>query len=387
MKPIKTLKQIFKIPQLRRAYTLLFTSIVILIILHIIQTAFAMIPMDPTRISHAELSTTGSIAFDTARYLWIAFDSIIITTSLLISYRYAYPERQLLSLVHRIADTMSSNADLTPIRAQAASLPQALATLAISAQEQMHLRVNLQHELEKYRTMLAMLHARSDTILRAATAEMTKQYQSIISYAHYLDEQIHHGNASMDMRYDYDDVCESGFNLKLIAGALNHLRPDAALAPQPIILAELMQSTLLALSSSLDRRAMQLTTIEVDEAVTVTSDATLLSHVIWMMLLGIIRYTADESTLRMRCFYDQDHRHAIISIIASELTPGTMTPQERVEHAAGALRNSTPNLFVEAVRVHANVTLAALLLQKISASIETMPLSPYACEIRLTIPL
>ena len=374
-----------------RAYQSMMAFPLLIIAINILNNLFFTESMDISIRTYSHQSTYDSIVSHLKPHtttLLFVLNSLAITSALLTNCRFLRPERHLLTLVNTITHSIApATASTTTVPAPAASLAQALNQLAISAQEHVRLRTHLQHDLEQYRAMLAVLSARNDSIVQAVTSEMTKQYQSIISYAHYLDSQIECANLSMDARYDYDDVCESGFNLKLIVGALGKLRTDTPLEYQPIVIAELMETTLLALSSSLDRRSMKLTTIEVDEAVTITSNPKLINIVIWMVLLGTIRYAADESTLRMLCFYDQSHQYAIISIVASELTPGTMTPDERMAHAAYTPASTIANLFAETVRSHANVKLAELLLQKINASIETVPLSPYACEIRLTLPV
>ena len=352
--------------------------------------------IDSSIFFNLRLAPDGSIAhyiYEYRRPLWSALNGFMLSMCLLTFLRRKYPrEQQLLSLIEAISATLLGQdlhepAIRTMLRATEANVNHALTNLATDAQRQMQLRSNLYEELEKSRHVLNQLTFQRETILHAATTEMTRQYQSVISYAHYLDEQIDRNQSLSDLRYDYDDVCETGFNLKLIAGALKKLSHTEIADIKPVSLARLMQNTLLALSSSLDRRAMKLTTTEVDESVMIDSDATLLSHVIWMMLLGTIRYAADESTLHMRCFYDQPHKHAIMSIVVSELAPGTMTPDERTAHLERQMNHDQPHMFADTIAIQANIKLAELLLQKTSARIETVPLSPYACEIRITFPL
>ena len=103
--------------------------------------------------------------------------------------------------------------------------------LASSAQEQSRLRAELHHDLEKAQQVVALYRTQRDTILRTANAEMVTQYQRVLAYANYLDEHIARNRHDTDLRYDFDDVCESGFNLKLIAGALDMLRRE--IAPNP----------------------------------------------------------------------------------------------------------------------------------------------------------
>lgn len=253
--------------------------------------------------------------------------------------------------------------------------------------------------LENYRKHLeaekALAHARhiiarftleQQAILTTTHREIAVQYRSVLSYAHYLEEQIALNKLDPSLRYDLDDVCESSFNLKLIAGALNMM--DAKTIPNlgNVPLAPLMQQTMLALSPALDRRAMKLSTAEVDMSVAAHGDAGTLAHVLWMMLLGMIRYAADESTLRIRCLHSHDGSQALLSIVVSELSPICMSEDERGEHLARHLQHLTPHMFAETIRIHGNTQLANMLVGKIGGSISVEPLTTASCEICMTLP-
>jgi hypothetical protein len=209
----------------------------------------------------------------------------------------------------------------------------------------------------------------------------------VLAYANYLEEHIQRKTADAGLRYDFDDVCESSFNLTLIAGALNMLHTGTGSTPGPVPLAGLMQQTMLALAPSLDRRAMKLTTAEVDESVVATTDPHIIAQVLWMMLLGTIRYAAAESTLRMRCLASHDNTQALMSIVISELSPGCLSPEERGAHLVRQMEHLTPHMFAETIRIHANLQLAQLLLHRVDASISILPLTSHACEICLHLPI
>ena len=131
---------------------------------------------------------------------------------------------------------------------------------------------------------------------------------------------------------------------------------------------------------------MRLTSAAVDESVTAKTDPAIAAQVVWMLLLGIVRYAANESTLRIRSFYSQDRRWAMMSIVISELEPGALTAHEREAHLMRQLQHLTPHMFAETIRIHANLQLAELLLKRLDASIETVPLTSYACEICVRLP-
>lgn len=140
------------------------------------------------------------------------------------------------------------------------------------------------------------------------------------------------------------------------------------------------------LAPSLDRRVMRLTTADVDLTVVAKSDPTIVAHVLWMLLLGTIRYAADESTLSLRCLYGDAHSKAMISIVVSELSPGALTEDERGAFLVRQMQHLTPHMFAETIRIHANMQLAEMLMQQLDGSISILPLTTQSCEICLTLP-
>lgn len=242
-------------------------------------------------------------------------------------------------------------------------------------------------ELEHSRQIIAQFALQQKTTLSSTNREIGEQYQSVLAYANYLEEQIVGNKLDPTLRMDFDDVCESSFNLKLIAGALANLDEDA---PPPSIgivpLAPLMQKTMLALAPSLDRRSMKLTTAGVDESVAAQGDPDIIAHVLWMMLLGMIRYAAAESTLRIRCLHSRDNREAMMSIVVSELSASQLPYEALRNYLTRQLAHLTPQMFADTMRVQGNIQLAEMLLSRIGSKITVMPLTISACEICIVMP-
>lgn len=246
--------------------------------------------------------------------------------------------------------------------------------------------IEAEQALAKAREVIAQFAREQQAILTSTHREIAVQYQSVLAYANYLEEQITANKLDPGLRYDLDDVCESSFNLKLIAGALNMMHAKAAPNLDNVPLAPLMQQTMLALAPALDRRAMKLSTAEVDLSVAARGDAQSLAHVLWMMLLGMIRYAADESTLRIRCLHSRDGSEALLSIVVSELSATSLTEDERGEHLARRLQHLTPHLFAETISIHANIQLANMLVGHAGGHIHVQPLTTTSCEVCMTLP-
>lgn len=250
-----------------------------------------------------------------------------------------------------------------------------------------HKHQQVSRELEHSRQIIAQFALQQRTTLSSTNREISEQYRTVLAYANYLEEQILGARLDPALRYDFDDVCESSFNLKLIAGALAAL-DDSAPAPTlgTVPLAPLMQKTMLALSPSLDRRSMKLTSAGVDESVAAKGDPDIIAHVLWMMLLGMIRYAAEESTLRIRCLHSRDGHEALVSIVVSELSSSQLSCEQLRVYLVRQLQHLTPQMFADSMRVQGNIQLAEMLLKQIGGSISILPLTVSACEICIVLP-
>ncbi len=263
----------------------------------------------------------------------------IVAVLLLVALRrrVLMPWRQLRHIVRHASQSISEEREAQELRLiSVRELAGSIARFASSAQDAYTRCRALQHELDESRQMLAQIVAQHQVALMSTNRELVEQYRSVLAYANYLDEHIRSHRGDTQLCYDFDDVCESGFNLKLIAQSLELLRLNQhALAP------------------SLERQVMKLSTAGVENDVVATCDIQLLSHALWMMLLGTIRYAAAESTLRLRCIAGKNGQ-AIISIGISELEPGQLSPDEGHAHLLRQLQHTSPHMFAETIRSHAN---------------------------------
>lgn len=244
----------------------------------------------------------------------------------------------------------------------------------------------LAHELNEAQRIIAQFALHQDALLDSTSREIGTQYRSVLAYANYLEEQIIRNKIDPMLRYDFDEVCESSFNLKLIAGALAMLTVESPPHVTAVPIAGVMQRTMLALAPALDRRTMKLTTAEVDLNVEAFGDPGYISHILWMMLLGMIRYAASESTLRIRCFHNHDETRAMMSIVVTELAPEQLSEEERRNHLARHLHPVTPHMFAETIGIHGNIQLAHLLTERMGGSITIVPLTAASCEISMELP-
>ena len=299
--------------------------------------------------------------------------------------RVLQPWLHIRSIIRHASLTLTEERDIEAISSLSVrEMAGSIARFAAHAQNAYNKCRALQCELDESRQMMAQIVTQHQVAMVSANRELVAQYRSVLAYANYLDEHIRSHKSDTQLRDDFDDVCESGFNLKLIAQSLELLQLDTR-TMVPVPLSALLQQTVIALAPSLERRVMRLSTAGVDEAVQAMTDVRLLSHALWMMLLGTIRYAAAESTLELRCF-TSSAGSAIISIIINELEPGQLSPEERQAHMVRQLQHATPHMFAETIRLHANAQLAGLMLTRAGGSLSILPIHTHACEISLVLP-
>lgn len=314
----------------------------------------------------------------------LALCPLLYALAHLLCNRVLHPWRRLVQLIHIAQQYQPREHGMLAIL-NLQEMASAMAQFAAHAQDAFSRCQILQTELHHAQHLMTQLEAQHHAILSTASRELTEQYQSVISYAHYLDDHIRRHAPDAQLRYDFDDVCESGFNLRLIAQSLELLRAaPPILATLPIT--DLLHQTVIALAPSLERRSMKLSSLGVDDRLLIATDLPAIAHALWIVLLGIIRYAADESTLRLRCLPVDDGRQVLLSIVVSELAPGALSVEERHAYLERQIEHLTPHMFAQTIRLHGNIQLAELLLARLHGRISILPLSSHACEISLFLP-
>ncbi len=325
-------------------------------------------------------------AMDSSFYVaWLATNLALLGLLLILRSYLLQPLQRIVQQLQRVRFAYHQEAPTASSTMTVRAIARDVMRFANFALDYFQKNKELSQQLEHARTIIAQFTLHQNTLVTHTGREIGTQYRSVLAYANYLEEQIANNKLDPALRYDFDDICESSFNLKLIAGALAMLStqsPNITTVP----LAALMQQTMLALAPALDRRAMKLTTAEVDVAVTGRGDADFIAHSLWMMLLGMIRYAADESTLRIRCLYNREGTQAMLSIVVSELSPLQLSLAERNDHLVRQLQHLTPHMFAETIRIHGNVQLANLLMERIGGHISILPLTTASCEICMRLP-
>jgi hypothetical protein len=246
----------------------------------------------------------------------------------------------------------------------------------------------MEYQLAIAQTSLARFHQEHQHILEATHSEVTQQYRNILAYAHYLEERVVARRDDASLREDYDEVCEQAFNLQLVVQAIGMLPVAHPTTPrmESLALSDRMASILLDLTPSLDRRAMKLTSAEWDETICVHSNSEWLTHTLWMMLLGCIRFAEDESTLTLRCSRECDT--AVLEIMVSFLSPGRLSETERYHYLEQRCQDSgrDAHMFASTLEGHANVQLGKLLAARLGAALTVTPVHSHCCALTLTLP-
>lgn len=322
-----------------------------------------------------------------AYYLWGVMDFVVFTVWLIMRKLVVTPLGHITQHLQELRSTYNHELGLpthTPLNV--ARLAAEVGRFSTFALEHYRKHQEVSAELAQARETISQFAFAQQTILESTNRDILQQYRSVLAYANYLEDQITTRKIDPSLRYDFDDVCETSFNLKLIAGALSVLGQPRRDIRKTVPLGALMQQTMLALAPSLDRRSMKLTTAEVDLSVAARGDPEVLAQILWMMLLGMIRYAADESTLRIRCLHNREGTQAMLSIVVSELCYSRMREDGEGEALLRHLQHLTPAMFAETIRIHSNLQLANLLAQRFDGHISVLPLTLSACEICMLLP-
>lgn len=245
----------------------------------------------------------------------------------------------------------------------------------------------LEYQLNKAHDSLARFHTEQEQLIAATQNEVNEQYRYILAYAHYLEQRISTRKADSGLRDDYDDVCEQAFNLQLIVQAMGMLPAQTSLpALSKVALSDRMASILLDLAPNLDRRAMKLMSAEWDETIEVTSSSEWLTHLLWMVLLGCIRFAEQESTLSLRC--QKEGMQAKLEVKVSTLNPGALTQTERYAYLEKRIQagGHDAHMFASTLKAHANIRLAKLLASRLMAQVEVKPINEHSCVVSLLLP-
>jgi hypothetical protein len=125
----------------------------------------------------------------------------------------------------------------------------------------------------------------------------------ISNYATVLEDKILQQNLDPNHQYDFDDVSESGENLKFIANSFYLLSayenqqytPSAIPSNIPNILHELVH----ILEPNITRRNVHFTS-DIDDRLSIfTTDEVLVRHLLWVLCYLAINFAADESEISL----------------------------------------------------------------------------------------
>lgn len=333
--------------------------------------------------THRILTAYGITAHQGMDYLGIGIGALIYV----LWHGYAH-YRQLIDMLHHIltkwqhSPYTASSCAIMHARSPFALL-QELSRLTDHALEthrlHMHLRMQLsasQHSLSHYQS-LTCLHS-----------DMRTLFSRIAEYTQMLEETIARRASISSLHEAFDELSEHSFNLQLFISAFERLQKVVAPAGWVEITdpTHTLSRVLVPLAASLDRRAMQLSSLAWNERVRAKIAANDLELIIWLMLLGTVRYAEEESTLVLSCEPATDGSHAIITCLVSELAPATMSAHERAAFMQEKQKYKSAHMFAHTLAESTNLTLARQLVSRVSGTLSVHARSQTSCLIELTLP-
>lgn len=287
-------------------------------------------------------------------------------------------------IVTKWNDSQYANASTAIMREQSpAALLSELARITDHAIEahrmHMHLRMQLsasQHALTQYQS-LTSLHG-----------DMRHLFTRIADYTHMLEETIARRASISSLHEAFDELSEHSFNLQLFIAAFERMHQPANRSSWVEITdpTHTLSRVLVPLASALDRRAMQLSSLAWNERVRTKVAAKDLELIIWLMLLGTVRYAEEESTLVLSCEPAADGTHTIITCLVSELAPAAMSPHERAAFMHEKQKYKSAHMFAHTLAESTNLMLANQLAGRANGALHVHARSQTSCLIELVIP-
>lgn len=242
----------------------------------------------------------------------------------------------------------------------------------------MHLKMQLSashHSLNDYQS-LADLHG-----------DMKHLFKRIALYSQMLEETLARHASASALRDTFDELSEQSFNLQLFIAAFERLRqPTARGSAERINPTQTLSRVLVPLASALDRRSMQLSSAAWDERARAYARNDELELMVWLILLGTVRYAEDESTLVLSCEPSADGATTFITCLVTELAPAAMSPHERADFMDAHHKYQSAHMFAYTLAASTNITLASRLAQRVHGSLTVHPRTQTSCMIELSLP-
>lgn len=243
----------------------------------------------------------------------------------------------------------------------------------------MHLRMQLsanQNTLSHYQS-LTTLHG-----------DMRSLFARIADYTQMLEETIARRASISSLHEVFDELSEQSFHLQLFIAAFERLQKPAIRTGWVEITdpTHTLSRVLVPLAASLDRRAMQLSSLAWNERVRAKIAANDLELIIWLMLLGTVRYAEEESTLVLSCEPATDGSHTIITCLVSELAPAAMSAHERAAFMHEKQKYKSAHMFAHTLAESTSLMLARQLAGRANGALSVHARSQTSCLIELTLP-
>jgi hypothetical protein len=218
--------------------------------------------------------------------------------------------------------------------------------------------------------------------------ELKGMFTRVHGYAKMLEENIARNHADPSLRDEFDELSEHCVNLQLLTRGMELLQNGRIFAPMGgyINPASAMSGMLLALSTALERRNMSLSTLRWNEHATARIDSALLELILWLTLLGAVRYAEEESTLSLSCESAADGSGTYITCLITELAPATMLAEERLAYMLEKSKYQNAHMFAHTLASNTNYMLASQLIERTGGTLNVHPRTQNSCLVELILP-
>ena len=252
-----------------------------------------------------------------------------------------------------------------------------------------HDREKLTRELSDAHTRIKVLMHSQQGMCHQTLRESQHLFTTIDAYADYLEELVVSDLVEDVVRYDYDEVTEAAQNLRFLIQGMTHvvqiethIRP---LKRQHTDISLLLGRYLMHLTPVLERRAMRVSSLKCSETLPLTSDESVLGHILWAMLTTCLHYAENDTCLHIEGYSSPEHVQLRFFVNVS--SPSALSQRERDAYLkALASSEEEVHMFHHTMLQYPNMQLAFRLAEALGGMVACIPEGDYRCVLSITLP-
>lgn len=325
-------------------------------------------------------------AASSSLYLLGAFNIFLLLLYALVRHEYVLPAERILAESNKLNGQHPCDEMTLSFRHTAEEFSQFVNHALTLADD----RNQLLNQLNDAHTHIRILMHGQQGLCHQTLKESQHLFSTIDTYADYLEELVASDLVQDGVRYDYDEVMEASHNLRfLIQGMISVVQIESQSRPlkrQHTDVALLLSRYMMLLTPALERRAMRFNSSQCHATLPLTTDESLLGHVLWALLTTCLHYADDDSCLNIEGASSADTVR--LRFYVNICSPERLSRQERNAYLTALTETDEQvHMFCHTMQHYPNMQLAQRLVLVLGGTVECIPENDYRCVLLLTLPL